>query len=68
MTGVEIDADARPARAQAGALWNDVVGAATEQGLTGLHGSSGGRRRRRLHARRRTRLAGAQARLRLPTP
>ena len=42
MTGVEIDADARTARVQAGAVWNDVVGPATEQGLTGLHGSSGG--------------------------
>ena len=28
------------ARAEAGALWSDVVGAATEHGLTALHGSS----------------------------
>ena len=37
---VEIDAENRRARVEAGALWEDVVVPATEQGLTALHGSS----------------------------
>ena len=41
MTGVEVDAGARTARVQAGALWGDVVPAAAEHGLAALHGSSG---------------------------
>jgi hypothetical protein len=40
MRAVAIDADNRRARVEAGALWEDVVGPATEQGLTALHGSS----------------------------
>jgi FAD/FMN-containing dehydrogenase len=40
MRGVTIDAAARRARAQAGAIWDDVVTPATERGLTALHGSS----------------------------
>ncbi|HEX3239930.1 MAG TPA: FAD-binding protein [Solirubrobacterales bacterium] len=38
--GVEVDADARRARVGAGALWGDVVPAASEQGLAALHGST----------------------------
>jgi FAD/FMN-containing dehydrogenase len=38
--GVEIDAGARRARVGAGAVWGDLVPAASEQGLTALHGSS----------------------------
>ncbi|HEY2636995.1 MAG TPA: FAD-dependent oxidoreductase, partial [Solirubrobacteraceae bacterium] len=41
MNGVEVDPDARTARAQAGALWGDVVPLAAEHGLAALHGSSG---------------------------
>jgi hypothetical protein len=37
---VEIDAAARRARVEAGALWADVVEPATEQGFVVLHGSS----------------------------
>jgi len=37
---VEIDAEARRARAGAGALWEDVVTPAAEHGLVALHGSS----------------------------
>ncbi len=37
---VEIDADARQARAGAGAVWEDVVNPAAEHGLVALHGSS----------------------------
>ncbi|NMR21106.1 FAD-binding oxidoreductase [Cellulomonas fimi] len=40
MRGVEIDATARRARVEAGALWSDVVGTAAEHGLAALHGSS----------------------------
>jgi FAD/FMN-containing dehydrogenase len=40
MRVVEIDADARRARAQAGALWADVAVPASEQGLAALAGSS----------------------------
>ncbi len=40
MRGVEIDAANKRARVEAGALWEDVVIPATEQGLTALHGSS----------------------------
>ena len=40
MRAVEIDAENRRARVEAGALWEDVVVPATEQGLTALHGSS----------------------------
>lgn len=40
MTGVEIDAERRTARVEAGARWWDVVPAAAEHGLSALHGSS----------------------------
>jgi FAD/FMN-containing dehydrogenase len=40
MTRVTIDPEARIARAEAGALWLDVVEAAAEHGLAALHGSS----------------------------
>jgi FAD/FMN-containing dehydrogenase len=40
MRGVEIDAESRTARAEAGALWLDVVEPAAEQGFLVLHGSS----------------------------
>jgi FAD/FMN-containing dehydrogenase len=40
MNEVTIDAERRIARVEAGALWIDVVQAATEHGLTALHGSS----------------------------
>jgi hypothetical protein len=40
MRGVEIDADARIARAEAGALWMDVTYPAGEHGLAPLAGSS----------------------------
>ncbi len=38
--GVEIDAEARTATVGAGALWGDVVPAASEQGLAARHGST----------------------------
>lgn len=40
MTAVELDPDARSARVEAGARWWDVVPAASELGLSALHGSS----------------------------
>jgi hypothetical protein len=40
MTGFEIDAEARRARAEAGVLWGDAAAAAGEHGLVALHGSS----------------------------
>jgi FAD/FMN-containing dehydrogenase len=40
MRGVEIDAAARRARVEAGAIWADVVEPAAEQGFVVLHGSS----------------------------
>ena len=40
MRRVEIDAESRTARAEAGALWQDVVEPAAEQGFVVLHGSS----------------------------
>jgi FAD/FMN-containing dehydrogenase len=40
LRGVEIDAAARRARIEAGALWEDVVGPAAEEGFVVLHGSS----------------------------
>jgi hypothetical protein len=40
MRGVEIDADGRRARVQAGALWADVAVPASEAGLAALAGSS----------------------------
>ena len=40
MRVVEIDPDSRRARAQAGAMWADVVGPASEHGLAALAGSS----------------------------
>lgn len=40
MTAVTIDATARTARVEAGALWLDVVEAASPHGLVPLHGSS----------------------------
>jgi FAD/FMN-containing dehydrogenase len=38
--GVEIDAEARSARVGAGALWGELVPAASELGLAALHGSA----------------------------
>ena len=40
LRGVEIDAGAHRARIEAGALWEDVVEPAAEQGFVVLHGSS----------------------------
>ncbi len=40
MRQVSVDAESRVARAQAGALWGDVVPAAAEHGLAALSGSS----------------------------
>jgi FAD binding domain/Berberine and berberine like len=40
LRGVEIDASARRARVEAGAIWADVVEPAAEQGFVVLHGSS----------------------------
>ena len=40
MRQVSVDAEARMARAQAGALWSDVVPAAAEHGLAALAGSA----------------------------
>lgn len=40
LRGVEIDADARRARVEAGAVWADVVVPAAAQGFVVLHGSS----------------------------
>jgi hypothetical protein len=40
LRGVEIDAGARRARVEAGALWEDVVEPAAEHGFVVLHGSS----------------------------
>jgi FAD/FMN-containing dehydrogenase len=40
MMGVEVDADARSARVEAGARWWDVVPQASELGPAALHGSS----------------------------
>jgi FAD/FMN-containing dehydrogenase len=40
MRGVEIDAEARVARVEAGVLWGEVTDAAAEHGLAGLAGSS----------------------------
>jgi len=41
MTGVQVDAGPRRARAAGGARWQDVVTGASELGLAALHGSSG---------------------------
>ena len=41
LTKVEVDPSARLARAEAGALWRDVVPLAGTYGLAALHGSSG---------------------------
>ncbi|MFW5470302.1 FAD-binding oxidoreductase [Knoellia sp. CPCC 206435] len=40
MSAVSIDAESRIARAEGGALWQDVVEAAAPHGLAALHGSS----------------------------
>ena len=40
LTGVSIDPTARTARVVGGTLWQDVVAAASEHGLTALHGSA----------------------------
>jgi FAD binding domain/Berberine and berberine like len=40
MVGVEVNAEERFARVQAGAIWADVVGPAYEAGLTAMSGSS----------------------------
>jgi FAD/FMN-containing dehydrogenase len=42
MNDVTVDPAARTARAGAGALWSDVIAAATPHGLSGLHGYSAG--------------------------
>ncbi|GGM61757.1 FAD-binding oxidoreductase [Dactylosporangium sucinum] len=42
MTGVAVDPDRRVARAEAGALWVDVVEQAAPHGLAALHGSAPG--------------------------
>jgi FAD/FMN-containing dehydrogenase len=42
MRGVEIDAEARVARVQAGAVWSDVTAPASEHGLAPLAGSAPG--------------------------
>jgi hypothetical protein len=42
LDGVHADPDARTVRVQAGALWRQVIAAAAEHGLVGLHGMSGG--------------------------
>ena len=42
MRGVRIDPDTRTARADAGALWQDVVVPASDQGLAGLAGTAPG--------------------------
>src|SRR3954469_1426430 len=41
MNGVDIDADVSRARAQAGALWQDLTPPAAEHGLAALSGSAG---------------------------
>src|SRR6187455_1098634 len=40
MRSVQVDPDARVARVEAGAVWDDVIDAAAVHGLTGLPGSS----------------------------
>jgi FAD/FMN-containing dehydrogenase len=40
MRGVQVDAERRVARVEAGALWADVVGPAAREGLAALHGSA----------------------------
>ncbi len=40
MLGFEIDADARKARVNAGARWDDIVDDLSERGLAALHGSA----------------------------
>ena len=40
MNGVEVDAEARRARVEAGALWGAVGASAAEHGLVGVHGSA----------------------------
>src|SRR4051794_18844793 len=40
LNGVEVDAERRIARVEAGALWQDVVEAGAVHGLAALHGSS----------------------------
>ena len=62
MTGVEIDAEARVAAVAAGTIWIDVVDAADRARPHRAPWLVPGRRRRRLLARRRHRLACAQAR------
>lgn len=42
LNAVDVDADARTARVQAGARWNEVIAPAAAHGLVGLHGMSGG--------------------------
>lgn len=41
LTGVSVDPGSRTARVLGGTLWRDVVAAASEHGLTALHGSAG---------------------------
>ena len=61
MRKVDIDPVARRARVEAGVLADELATAAGEHGLAYLAGTSPGRRCRRLHARRRHQLVGAQA-------
>ena len=56
MNGVEVDAEARRARVEAGALWGAVGARAAEHGLVGVHGSAAEVGVVGLHARRRARL------------
>jgi FAD/FMN-containing dehydrogenase len=41
MRGVEVDAEGRRVRVEAGVLWQEVVAAAAPHGLAALHGSAG---------------------------
>jgi hypothetical protein len=63
MRRVDINAAAEIARAEAGALWQDVTVPAAEHGLASLGRQLAERGRDRLHARRRARLAGAPLRV-----
>ena len=58
MRRVDIDPAARTARAEAGAVWQDVIVPAAEHGLAGLAGSSPGVGVAGVHAGRRARLSG----------
>ena len=64
MRGVSVDADSRTARVEPGALWSDVLPRGPDARADGARGLLLRGRRRRLHAGRRLRLAGAQVRVR----